>query len=264
MDINGFLKKLDGLYVTDREGVEAFMLEGMQEARSEGDISALVTILNEAIGFYRDRDRVTECVRCGDTARQLLESMGEKDSKAYATTLLNIATALRAFGRLAEAERLYREVQEIYGKLLSPGDHLYAALYNNLALLKQKQKLHGESIYYLKKAIGIIEAYPGARVELATSRINLAEALMKTENWRQAEPEILKAMEIYREGRTEMFHYSFALSALARYLYLDKAYDEAAAVMKMAMAHLEKKVGRTGDYRLLEADLNLIEKAKRG
>ncbi len=263
MDIYVFFKKLDELYDTHREKVEAFLLESMKEARSVRDKEALITILNEAIGFYRDRDRMTDCILCCDAVKQLLLTVGEKDSKAYATTLLNVATAYRAFGRLIEAEKIYREVLEIYGKLLSPKDYLYAALYNNIALLKQKQKLTGESIYYLKKAIRIIEAYPEAKVELATSQINLAEALMKTENWRLAKPELLKAMKIYLEGRTDMFHYSFALSALARYLYLDKAFEEALAIMKMAMEHLEKKVGRTADYRLLKADLKLIEKAKR-
>ncbi|MBQ9438559.1 MAG: tetratricopeptide repeat protein [Lachnospiraceae bacterium] len=260
MDIKETLKKLDLLYKTDRPGVEPFLTGCIMKAEQEKDYESLVSLYNEGIGFYRDRGRFGECRRCCEGAKEALSKLGMEGSVPYATTLLNIATAYRAFGNLEEPEGIYSEVSEIYGKRLSKNDYLYAALYNNISLLREKQGRYGEAVSNLKKALEIVKGYPEAKIEIATSEINLASALLKTNHWREASEHIQNAMAIYLPDHTDSFHYSMALGTMGEYLFREGNFKEAEAMILLAMETLEKKMGRTPDYALLERNLQMVRK----
>ena len=264
MDIKAVLEELDRRYETDRESVESFLTGKIEEADREGDRESLVTLLNEGIGFFRDRSRFAECRVCCARAVMALQELEMEGTLPYATTLLNVATADRAFNRLTEADQIYEEVLKIYEKRLAPSDYLYAALYNNIALLRQKQNRPDEARDLLAKALEIIREYPEAQIELATTLINAASVLLKTENWKNAHIFIMEALGIFLPDKTDMFHYSMALGVLAEYLYKLREYDEAEVILITAMESLEKKMGKTADYKLLENNLRKLRKVKKG
>ena len=264
MDIRAVLEELDRRYETDRESVESFLTGKIEEADREGDLESLVTLLNEGIGFFRDRSRFAECRACCARAVMALQDLGMEGTLPYATTLLNVATADRAFQKLDEADLIYEEVIKIYEKRLAPSDYLYAALYNNIALLRQKQNRPDEARDLLAKALQIIREYPEAEIELATTLVNAASVLLKTENWKNAHSFIMEALRIFLPDKTDMFHYSMALGTFAEYLYRLGEYDEAEVILITAMESLEKKMGKTADYRLLESNLRKLREVKKG
>ena len=52
-DLNEFLLELDHMYATNPKGVEAYLKSGLEEAGKCLDAPAMLTILNELMGYYR-------------------------------------------------------------------------------------------------------------------------------------------------------------------------------------------------------------------
>ncbi len=262
MVVKEVLGALDRLYRKDRAAVEEYLLRSIEAADREDDQAALATLLNEGIGFYRDRSRFGECKVCCLKAKEVMQRMGMQGTIPYATTLLNIATAYRAFGIFDETEEMYREVEDIYRRMLPSDDYLFATLYNNRGLLRQRQGRFGEAAEEYIRALGILEGYPDALDELATSEVNLASVLLETKEWKSALPHLRKAFSIYLDGRTGDFHYCMALNAMGEYLYREGMFAEAEAMLDQAIALLDKLMGKTKDMEILEANRNKIRRAR--
>ncbi len=261
MDVLQVIREMDGLYELNKpDAVEPFLLEKMEEARAERDYESLVTLLNEGIGYYRDRAKYDKCLLCCREARKTLDEMGMKGSVPYATTLLNIATAYRAAGMLDASMEIYREVFQIYEERLDRSDYLFASLYNNISLLYEQKGDYNSAISYLDKALDIVKGYPEQRISLATSHVNMACALLKTSRWEQAEDHLKKAFEIFLQDERKDFHYGMALAAMGEFLYRKQEYEEAEKMILLAMQKLESHVGRTDSYRRLEENLKEIRR----
>ena len=139
MDINQVLKQLDELFAQHQiREVEPFLLEKMEAARRLGDTGAMITLLNELIGHYRETGESEKSIAACKQVLELMDQLELKGSVAYATTLLNVANACRAAGLLRESMIYYQEVKEIYGRELESSDFRYASLYNNMSLLFQE------------------------------------------------------------------------------------------------------------------------------
>ena len=67
MDINKILEKLDSLFSRNKtDDAEIFLSESLESAISEGDTGAIISILNELIGLYRDTSQFKKAVPyCG-------------------------------------------------------------------------------------------------------------------------------------------------------------------------------------------------------
>ena len=85
----------------------------MQEAMEAGDSSVVITIVNELIGFYRDTTQKDKALKLCAELIELLGTLKLEGSIPYATSLLNIANAFRAFGLHKEAVQLFEKVEEI-------------------------------------------------------------------------------------------------------------------------------------------------------
>ncbi len=263
MDIQKTLNELDGLYRQRRmEEAGAFLLQKCGEAGEEGDLESLVTLLNERIGYHRDRGEFDLCEECGRKAREILTDLGREGSIPYATTLLNIATAMRAEGKLREAEAVYGRVRDIYGNLLKRDDHLYAALYNNVSLLLEQRGDYERAAENLEKALEITGRYPEAKIELATSHTNLASVLLRLGRMEEARDHLDAAMAIFIKDGGKNPHYCMALSAEGEYFYLKGDYESAVTDLKMAMCLQESFTGRDNIYyRQLGENLEKIRRA---
>ena len=130
---------MDALYEQNwGEEAEQLMLQSAGEAVSLGDEGARLQLLNELLGYYRETSQRERVYQTAAEAMEQAREMGLEGTVPYATTLLNIATAYRACGRLQESKEYYAQVQEIYDSQLEPDSMLMAGLKNNIALLYQE------------------------------------------------------------------------------------------------------------------------------
>ena len=138
MNIENIIAEYDKMFgkysLTD---IENYLSKHLMDAKMSGENEAQITLLNEIIGLCRDTSQREKALSyCGEL-KSLLQSMSLKGTIAYATSLLNIANAYRAFGLLQDAINLYEEVYLIYKENVSETDFVYASIYNNWSLLYQ-------------------------------------------------------------------------------------------------------------------------------
>lgn len=278
MDINKVLMEYDNMFgAHSLEDIENFLAKKLDLAYREEDNYSAITLLNELMGFCRDTDQKEKGVRYCKQAVDLMNTMGLEGTVEYATTLLNVANAYRAFGYYDSSLELYTQVEKIYLDKLPAGEFNYASLYNNWSLLYQEMENFADAWTMLEKALLIVDSYPKARMEQATTRVNLGATLLRLyqigvmaeaedgsditnkadDNISDSEVEIYykkalsylkKALKIYEEDGGRDFHYSGALSAMGDAYYMKDEYEEAMIYYERALEEIEKHVGKTDAY----------------
>lgn len=175
MDIKAFIGELDRLLDKDmRDEAEVFLEEGLLSAEACEDREAMLTVLNEMSGFYRIKGDEEKGVKAAERAIGLLQSLGLTESVTGATTLVNSATTLKAFGRSRESLLHYREAERIYKRFLHKEDYRFAGLYNNLALALVDEGLYEDSERYFNKALSVLNSIDGAYEQKAMTYVNMA------------------------------------------------------------------------------------------
>ena len=252
MDIQKILAEYDSMFGKHTlKEIEGFLLKHLSEARFKSEHEELVTLLNEAIGFYRDTMQKEKALKnCGALIEHLTE-MKLEGTIPYATSLLNIANAFRAFGLHNEAIKLFEKVEEIYGNHISKEDFMYASLYNNWALVYQESEEYDKASDMLRKALRIVDLYKDAIIPQATTRTNLASSLLAigTENsYQEAVEHLSKALNIFERDGGKDFHYGAALVAMGDACSYKENYRKAAEYYKAGMAEIEKHTGKNSNY----------------
>lgn len=252
MDIQKVLAEYDSMFgkYTLKE-IEGFLLKHLSEARFKSEHEELVTLLNEAIGFYRDTTQKEKALKnCGALMEHLVE-MKLEGTIPYATSLLNIANAFRAFDLHKEAVQLFEKVEEIYGNHISKEDFMYASLYNNWALAYQESGEYDKAAEMLRKALRIVDLYNEAIIPQATTRTNLASSLLAvgTESaYLEAVEHLSKALAIFEKDGGKDFHYGAALVAMGDAYSYKENYRKAAEYYKAGMTEVEKHTGKNDNY----------------
>ena len=178
MDMKQIYAKLQQFFAAGQTAeAEDFLIEMMKQAQQIDDYNSLIMLLNEMIGLCRESGQKEKSLAYGSQVLQLMQQLGLQDSEAYATTLLNIATACRAAGKHVEAYQFYMEVFPLYEKWLEPGDWHFASLYNNMSLLFQETGEYERAAECQGKALAVLEAIDGRRFEGAVTHANLASTL---------------------------------------------------------------------------------------
>ena len=168
--------KLDEyLNAEDYPSAERHLCYWLAEAEAGGDRRGKLTILNEQIGFYRKTGRADEALAAADAALALAEALDVGRSVTMGTTLVNAATAYKAFGRAAEALPLYERAQHLYEHLLPEDDGRLGGLYNNmaLALADLGEYRRAEALY--RRALDVMARVPGGEPDMAITCCNLAD-----------------------------------------------------------------------------------------
>jgi tetratricopeptide (TPR) repeat protein len=231
--------------------IEAYLYENIQEAKRASEEAVLFTLLNEMIGFCRDTTQKEKALAYCDELLKLLKKMQLEGSVEYATALLNIANAYRAFALLQESSELFAKVEGIYKEHLPANDFGYANLYNNWALTYQESENYEEAIRVLKLALQIVDSYVDAVVPQATTRTNLAATLIQMgseECYAEAIGYLQEALKIHEDlGRTD-FHYGATLVALGDAYCFQKEFHKAAKAYAEGMKEIEKHTGRNENY----------------
>ncbi|MBQ6622769.1 MAG: hypothetical protein IJH75_08020 [Mogibacterium sp.] len=263
MEIRQVLKDYDALFRhASPEEIHGFLAEKIGEAEAEGDAGALLTLLNEQIGYARDTDREAVAMDGSAKLRALLDAMGLEGTIPYANSLLNIANACRAYGRYEEAAELFPRIEAAYQDQLEEGAYEFAGLYNNWSLLAMAQHRTGEAVRLIRRAIGVIDRYDRAVIKQATSRVNLAHALMDLAKEAPAEDagaleaeareSLEEAIRRFEEKDAKDYHYAAALAAMGDMKVRDGCLEEAAEYYDSAIALVRLYMGDNNNVRVLE------------
>ena len=264
MEIEKTLQELDQMFATHQIGqAERFLKRKIAEVKAENDYDSLITLLNEMIGLLRDISHYDECCSYCRELTELLDSRNLQGTIPYATSMLNVANAYRAAGKLQESLALYRYVQKIYEEQLSPEDFRFASLNNNLSLLYQEMGDFAAACECLKRALLIARAYKDARIEVAVTHSNLAMSLLRLGLFQEAMENLEAAFAIFEADEEKDFHYSAALSAMGEAQYMAGNLAESAKYYEMALHEIEKNTGKSQAYEIVKQNLDAVRSQMR-
>lgn len=259
MNIELVLSQLDELFANHQVNrVEGFLMEKMEEAADEGDRSAVITLMNELIGHYRETGEFDKAVEYCRQVLLLMEKMGLEGTVSYATTLINVANAYRAAGLLRESMAAYQNVKTIYEGNIPYNDFRYASLYNNMSLLFQEMGDYESACDCLERALGIATQYSDARIEVAVTYTNLAASQLKLGRYEEAILNLKRAFQLFEMDEDRDYHYSGALSAMGEAQYLAGNLEESARYYQLALNEIERNMGRNKAYEITLQNLNAV------
>lgn len=261
--MENILQQIDRLLEENKGAqAQALMEESLERALGTGDRSSAVTLLNELIGFCRETGQAERSYYYGEAVLTLLQEMGLSGTLPFATSVLNIASAYRAGGRLEDAMTCYRAVEQIYSQVLQADDMLVASLYNNKALLYQEMGEFEAAGTYLEQALEIALQHPERYYEQASSYANLAATYLRLGREEQAVKCFKQAIAMFEAHGVRDAHYCAALASLATYLFQKGEYDLAEGYFTRAMQGIEESLGRTEAYYRLKENAEACQQAK--
>ncbi|MBD5396121.1 MAG: DUF4125 family protein [Lachnospiraceae bacterium] len=259
MNIEFVLEQLDSLFSNHQvDRVEKFLTGKIEEAAMEGDKSAVITLMNELIGHFRETGEAEKSVEYCHQVLQLMQKLGLEGTVPYATTLINVANAYRAAGLLRESMAAYQNVKTIYEGNIAYNDFRYASLYNNMSLLFQEMGDYESACDCLERALGIATLYNDARIEVAITYTNLAASQLKLGRYEEAIINLKRAFSIFEMDEDRDYHYSGALSAMGEAQYLAGNLEESARYYKLALNEIERNVGKNKAYEITLQNLNAV------
>ena len=269
MDIRKILADYDAMFGKyNLAEIESYLEKQLRQAEAENENRIRVTLLNELIGFCRDTSQREKALAYSQELKQLADFMGMQGTVEYATVLLNIANAYRAFGVLEEASQFYWQVQDIYDNHPDTPEYLYASLYNNWSHVYQATGDYTKAKGLLEKALSILmKGAAGGRWEIqqATTRVNLASALLAIAQqeagagagssnidaeaaYGEAVNHLNIALAIFEKDGGRDFHYSAALVAMGDACSYAGNYPKALEYYEKGLREIEKHTGRNANY----------------
>ena len=252
MNIELILAQYDAMFGKNSlEEIEEYLVKTIKEAKEQSEFGIVITLLNEIIGFCRDTTQKDKALQyCGEL-QEILKMLNLEGRIDYATSLLNVANAYRAFGLFKESLQLYGIVEETYQSQVAPTDFMYASLYNNWSLLYQEMKDYVRARDMLLKALVIADSYENAIIPQATTRANLAATLLQIgtdEAYEQAIGYLKEALAVHEKDGGGDFHYGAVLVTMGDAYSFKKDYMNAAIYYEKGLAEIEKHVGKTDNY----------------
>lgn len=271
MDINKVLMEYDNMFgVNSLEEIDEFLTAKIEAAFDEQDYYSALTLMNEMLGFCRDTCQRDKGLYYCDSVEKMFDRLALTDTVEYATSMINVANAYRAFGMYDKSMDVFRTVEIIYRAKLSAGEFNFASLYNNWSLLYQETGDFVNAEKMLKRALSVVDTHANAAIQQATTRCNLAVTLLRLSQEAEAEakpetgPEageayyqeamkyLKESLAMFEEDGGRDFHYGAALSAMGDALYIRKHYAESAEYYSRAMKEVLKHTGKTDSYDRVE------------
>ncbi len=256
MNINEVLQEYDSMFGRCAlSEIEAFLKQNIERANSEKDYGSMITLLNEIIGFYRDTTKRDEALLHSEKLLHVMDEINLQGRVEYATSLLNIANAYRAFGLCKESINLYEEVYANYQMNVKLGSFDYASLFNNWSLVYQEIGDFEKARELLMKALEVVDLYEEALIPQANTRTNLAVTLLQLQDekaYSEAMKYLSQALAIYEKDGGKDFHYGAALVAMGDAHMRKKEYDTASKYYARGMEEVKHHVGETDNYSRIE------------
>ena len=170
------LDKLDEYFAKDdAAGAERHLNYWLAEAEQNRDDRGKLSVLNELVGLYRKTEREAEALAATERAIRLAEAIGLSGSVTMGTTLLNAATAYKAFDKPEQALALYERARDLYEANLPPADERLAGLYNNMAVTLTAMERYGEARDLYEAALAVISQTEGGQADEAVTYLNFAD-----------------------------------------------------------------------------------------
>ena len=247
-----------------RDGKEVEMLPLIEEAIeisfSNKDFAKLVELLNDYGGALRNTGDYSKSIQSLLTAKKLIETHFNKNSEAYANTLMNLGNAYRMNSNRKEALNLFNKADEIF-KNLNLYNYSYASNANNLALLFLEDGDPQRAYDLLKSAEKILSEIPHHSIQLATTYNNLFDVctLMKKDS--EAEDYIFKAKE-FLESKISPANplYASVLNNLAKYYFNIGDIEKSISLYNISKKIIENTYGKESEaYKNIVSNLNFIK-----
>ncbi|MCF0229498.1 MAG: tetratricopeptide repeat protein [Parasporobacterium sp.] len=170
------LGKLDEyLGKNDYPAAERHLKYWLMEAETGNDKRGMLTVSNEMIGLYRKAGREQECMEAAESVRNLLSDPDLDEEVTRGTSLINIATGYKAFGKTAEALPLYEEAMELYEKNLKERDSRLGGLYNNMAITLTALGEYDRAEELYGKALHVMSLNENGETDMAITYCNMAD-----------------------------------------------------------------------------------------
>lgn len=259
-DIHEILAHLDALF--DRqalEEIEPYLTEQLQLAYAAQDHHSCITIMNELIGFFRDTSQYQKALDQSEQVLMLIQQLGYEGTLAHATTMLNVANALRAAGFHQESLAMYRQIFPIYQAQLDPLDERIASLYNNLSLLYQEMEDYPSAVSCLMKALDIVSKGTD-KIKIAITHSNLGASLLQLGEIEQAVHHLQAALSIFGMYKEKDFHYSAAAAAMGQACMLLEDYPKARTFYLDALYEQQKHCGKSEAFYRILSNLHIVER----
>lgn len=259
MNVQHILDGLEALFARqDIQDVEPYLTKQLEQAYSEQDYGACITIMNEMIGFFRDTSQYQKSLDYSEQVLMFMQQMGYEGTLPYATTSLNVANALRAAGLHKESLAFYENIFPIYQENLEPNDERFASLYNNLSLLYQEMGDFESAAACLRQAL-LIVSQGNDIIKVAITHSNLGATLLQLGKTEQAISHLEQSLAIYNGFEEKDFHYNAAVAAMGQaYVSLGQL-EEARECYLEALYEQRKHCGKSeAFYRILE-NLHVVE-----
>jgi len=262
MELDKVLAQLRELFSTYQiEQAEEFLERNIEQAFVLGDMGAVITLMNEIIGYLRDTGKNEKALFYCDRVLELIKQTGLLGTVHHGTTLQNIANAYRAAGKLKESLMKYQAVFTIYEGKIEKNDMLYASLYNNLSLLYQEMGNFEKACECLKAALEIVLTKTDKRIEVAVTYTNLAASQLQLGEFTEAVENLNRAFSIFDMDEEKDFHYGGALAAMAQAKYLMGELEESEQYYEKALAEVKKHTGESQSYMIILQNLNEVKMA---
>ena len=256
--MDNLTEQIDRLFAENR-GAEAEKLleQALAEAYENQYFLDAVPILNELIGYCRETSQVERSYSYAEEVQGILQNLGLEGSLHHGTTLLNIANAYRAGGRLEDSLEKYEQVAAIYEELLAEDDMLWASLHNNSSLLYQEMGQFDLAKEALLKALEIVVRKKDTIFEQAVTYTNLANTCLQLGQGEEAKQYFTGAILLFEKYDIKDTHYCAALSSLGTYYFQKKEYEKAEEYFCKAMEGIEAHLGRNEYYYRMQENAGL-------
>lgn len=256
MNIDHFYDGLGAAFAAGEPGqIRGYLKSSLAQAEAEDDRHAVISILNELMGFYRNTSRYAEAIKAAERALAEMRNLGYEDTVHYGTTLLNSATVHRACGNNVEALEQFIAALAIYQANLPDDDYRLAGVYNNVSSIYEQNGQNADALQSLQKALDILLKNEGARDEAAIVQTNLAMVLFKMNHEAEAISELELAMELFKPDGGMPWNkkkpgpqYAAALAGVGEAYFRMKKFDEAVMMYEDALAHINSVFGKNRDY----------------
>ncbi len=160
----------------DYDRAEKLLLYWLDTARLYGDGIGELTVLSEAVGFYRKTGERDKALRRCDETVALISRLGVGGEIFAATAMVNCATALTAFGEYGRAAELFEPALAVY-ESGGADDGLLGGLYNNISICALATGDAARAASFAEKAVSATDRCPEAPLERAVCRLSLADAV---------------------------------------------------------------------------------------
>ncbi len=223
----------------DYAGAERHLLYWLEEARAGRDQRGMLMVLGELVGHYRKTGERDKAMARADEALKLVDAMDYGDTISAATTFVNVATMLSAFGEDARALALFERARPIYEQSAATRPELLGGLYNNMALACASLGRYEEADALYDRAMDAMAEAPNGALEQAITCLNRANLVEARDGMEAGEAAIFALVEqagdlLHGPGLPRDGYYAFVCEKCAPTFDYYGFFAEAAALREEA------------------------------